>query len=764
MWVCLCLVIIAALKQWIWGEAADSGPDSFLLQDGEEVIITGRVYQKDIDYFYLNSCFIGIDNSLQSTNSEQSSIAYQQTIPLTYHIMGQAEGFSPEELLLGSRVTVKGTLHNFNGATNPGEFDAAKYYKTLKIGWKLTDAKLLTESSSYSEWKEILYGLKAYWRERLFRIFPEKEASIMATMLLGEKKGLDQEIKELYQRNGIVHILSISGLHITIVGMGIYGLLRRLNAPPYLAAVCGGCILLLYGVMTGFGVSTCRAVGMYLIRMAAEAVGRTYDMLTAAALLAVIMVWQNPLYLSHSGFLLSFGSIFGIGVCYPVFLEREERGSRAQRKHQGGTVRCLLAKFGDRLYQSTLACLSISMMTIPIQLWFYFEVPTYSAVLNLLVIPFMTLVILTGLVAMMVPGLGVLGTVDCLILQGYEGFCRLFDRLPFSLWNPGQPKVWQVILYYLLLLGTVGVMEAKKRDISHKKAILTVLVIVLMMILTLNFDYKNRVTFLDVGQGDCICLRTRDGKTYLFDCGSSSRSQVGKYVLKPFLKYHGISHIDGIFVSHSDEDHCNGLEELIANREKWGFTIGKLYLSPTIEESSEGKRQDRILGFENLLNIASSGKNQIFATCIYKGDSLKTGGITMTCLHPAENSAMEGNAASQCFYVDFGENTLLLTGDVEKEGEKRLLKELQEKEIHNITVLKAAHHGSKNSTSEEFLKWVMPDLTVISCGRGNRYGHPHKELLERLEKAGSSILRTEKRGAVTLEFDKKGVTGYCYLN
>ncbi|MCM1326691.1 MAG: DNA internalization-related competence protein ComEC/Rec2 [Bacteroidales bacterium] len=739
MWLCLCLIIIAALKQWICKGTADDGP----LQEDREIVVTGRVYQKDRDYFYLDS--ISLEQEI-SYNSEISNIANQQNIPLTYHMIGQSEEFAPEELLLGSRVTVRGTLGSFRTATNPGEFDAAKYYRILKIGGKLTDVKLLAKSGDYSRWKEMLYGLKVYWRERLFRIFPEEEASVMAALLLGEKKGIDEEIKELYQRNGIVHILSISGLHITIIGMGIYELLRRLHAPTFPAALCGGCILLLYGIMTGFGVSTYRAVGMYLLRMAAEITGRTYDMLTAAALLAALMVWHNPLYLSHSGFLLSFGSVFGIGVFYPAFLDKETESRKNQRKEQQIFVRNVLRNLGSRLYQSILACLSITIMTLPIQLWFYFEVPTYSIVLNMIVIPFMTVVILTGSVAMMAPGLGVIGTVDCLILQGYEALCRFFVSLPFSLWNPGHPKVWQIILYYLLLFGTLVIMKVKKFENTSKKIILTVLVVVLTIIFALNFEGEDSVTFLDVGQGDCICLRTKEGRVYLFDCGSSSRSQVGKYVLKPFLKYHGISHIDGIFVSHFDADHCNGLEELLENRAQWGFTVGQLYLSPTTDKCSEEKWKD-----------------EISAAHIYTGDSLKTGEITITCLHPSEDFVMEGNAASQCFYVDFGENTLLLTGDVEKEGEESLLKELKERGIYHITVLKAAHHGSKNSTSKEFLKWAAPDLTVISCGRNNRYGHPHEELLGRLEEAQSSILRTQTSGAITLKFGRKGVAGYCYL-
>ena len=136
----------------------------------------------------------------------------------------------------------------------------------------------------------------------------------MSTMLLGDDAGLDREIKELYKRNGIVHILSISGLHITLIGMTLYRLLRRMGMPVWPAALAGSGILILYGIMTGLGVSALRAIAMYLIRMLGEVLGRTYDMLTALGVAGAVTLLFNPMYLCHAGFLLSYGAVLGMGV------------------------------------------------------------------------------------------------------------------------------------------------------------------------------------------------------------------------------------------------------------------------------------------------------------------------------------------------------------------------------------------------------------------------------------------------------------------
>ncbi|MCM1046548.1 MAG: DNA internalization-related competence protein ComEC/Rec2 [Candidatus Gastranaerophilales bacterium] len=763
--ICLCLVAIGALR-YAWGSSSlgEQGAASAGLSDRTSVTVTGEVYQKDTRYLYLKSIVI-----LQTAEN------LQQNIPITDHFIVERQAWT-QEAPIGGRITLRGIYRAFSSASNPGEFDTAAYYRSLQIGGKLAEAELLACSAEYSVLREGLFGLRERWEERLYAIFPEKEASIMGTILLGDKAGLDGEIRELYQRNGIVHILSISGLHITIIGMGFYRLLRRLGISPWLAALCGCGVLFCYGMMTGMGISVCRAMGMYWIRMIAELAGRTYDLLTALGVVGAVMVWSNPGYLTHSGFLLSFGSLMGVGVVYPVLRSDggEEQVLRYRRYEERRWLRFCkerLRVWGGGLWDSALAGLSIFLATVPVQLWFYYEIPVYSIALNLLVLPFMSVLMIAGLIAMIVPGLGVVGTVDCVILAGYERLCGGFDRLPFHTWNPGRPRLWQIALYYLVLFLFLWAAERKifSKALKRKRLLRFAVLCGLLGILAFRRQ-ENEIVFLDVGQGDAIVLQTQRGEVYLFDGGSSSRSRTGRYVIEPYLKYCGISHIDAICVSHPDADHCNGILELVQNCASWNITVDRLLL-PAVDWSKlmgEGEQDP----FSELLCAVSQMSEPVEVEYVQAGDHWQNGEVDILCLHPAAQSGTDGaflfqpkdaNEASECFYIRFDQGSILLTGDIQGEGEEKLTAELIRQGISDVTVLKVAHHGSRNSTPTEFLSLISPEISVISCGRGNRYGHPHAELLERLEQEGTKIFCTAAGGAVTVRFKEESAWVYTFL-
>lgn len=758
--VAICLVLLAVIRiEAGWAEGTKPGCVSIRalyaageLSAAETIQITGQVYRKDEKSIYLKSVILSESNAFW-----QSNAALSGNVPCEENFICEIGG--ARAVPLGSAVTLSGVFSPFSPATNPGEFDAAVYYRTLGIGGKLRKSILLSQSEDFWRIREKLFLLKCRIKERLYRVFPEKEAAVMSALLLGDKGDLDGELKDLYKRNGILHILSISSLHITIIGMSVYKLLRKAGLSICPSALAGSLLLLLYGCMTGFSVSACRAIGMYLLKMLAEMVGRTYDMLTALGVLAAVMVTYNPYYLQNSGFLLSFASVLGIGVVYPALLPE-------------------LPGRGRALCQAAFASFSITLATLPVQLWFYYEVPVYSVFLNLLVIPFLKPMVIAGILSLAAPFPKLFSYVDCAILGGYEFLCEGFDRLPFHTWNPGCPKLWQIAAYYALLLGAVAVRKHGNKKVhkaheaheTHKihggksirhgcKRFMTAgasfcAICLAVLLLGIGRPSENSVTFLDVGQGDCILVRTSSGQVYLFDCGSSSRSNMGKYVLLPCLKYYGIHRIDALFLSHPDGDHVSGALELFEFGEDNGIGVGELVL-PAIEE---GARREQ---FGILLEAAENGMGgSIPVGYLSAGDGWNCSGATFTCLHPKENfSAANANAYSECIYVEFREGgsgerkwSLLLTGDVEGEGEEALLREFLARGIHGITVWKAAHHGSRNSTKMELLEQAKPMLTVISCGRDNSYGHPHGQLLDRLMESGTYIMRTDLHGAITVTF------------
>ena len=902
---CLCLVIVITIMKILTG--AGTGGDAVLPPDGSPVRITGRIDTRTSEVIILQCIsLIHEDQTYSYSGKLQCELDNMKTAMIT---AGAVTG-EEESLKIGQQIILEGTFSHFATATNPGEFDVQRYYAAKGIGGRVRQSQILAVGEKYSFLREKLYGFRQVLHDRLAEVFPAREASVMQTLLLGEKEELDAEVKALYQKNGIAHILSISGLHITLLGMGVYRLLKRLGLPVRAAAVGGAMLLLIYGVMVGMSVSASRAIGMYLLQMLGIFVGRTYDMLTGLGLMALLLVLQEPERLCDVSFLMSFGAVLGICILTPVLSgDGRERDADAELEVMGisAWLRTVADVFGDSAYErnkyregwrkvayegiqrmvSTVkggfaASVGVILFTLPVQLWFFYEIPVYSVLLNLLVLPFMSVVVAGGILSL-IPGLGLVGTVDCLILWWYEWICGRFAQLPGAIWCVGRPEVWQIICYYvgifLLVFGreyveawkrrgtygeenvpgdrlhfartlwcliTRGADESirnRKKDcngemiqhsdrrfgicptgvqnalakfrcawqgamtymnrVPHLIAVVMILGL-LIGLLTGNFDCGSRVTFLDVGQGDGIVVETGQG-AYLFDCGSTSRKNIGEYVLKPYLKSRGIRSLRGVFVSHPDEDHMNGVIELLENGADWGIVVEQLFL-PAI---AEGKRTE---SFVTLLAAAEVA--EVPVSYIKCGDEIRDSQLRLLCLHPEENTTLaDANAYSECFYVEVfakkmkqeaiddrkandasggsaiegsGENgsfagnserkdfrvndgkiNILLTGDVEGEGERQLMQELQEQRgqrAFRVDILKVAHHGSGYSTGTEFLAAASPATAIISCGRNNSYGHPHAETLQRLEDARVPWYGTMDYGALTVTVDSHGNRLRGYLS
>ncbi len=696
LFVCVCVVAVIYLYMCVF--SPPPWKESGLPAEEEYVTVTGQIYKKEnqIVYYLQNISFD--DSETESLSEKNIRCELQQNM----------------DIPLGTQVMVQGYFKHYRSATNPGEFDAAVYYGVQNICGKITDGEITHAGQNYCRLRERLDKLKDVFSTRLLSAFGEEDGGILIKMLLGDGSLLDSKIKSLYQENGIVHILSISGLHISMLGMGIYTVLRRCHCGIYVSAVAGAVFILLYGTMIGFGLSATRAIGMYLIHMIAVIWGRSYDMLTAMGVILLTMVLENPKVLFHSGFVLSFGSVCALGLLQPKLREYIPYLS------------------------SLIVSLSVTIFTLPIQFYYFYKIPLYSAFLNLLVLPFVSIVMVLGIVVMTLPVLHKISIVGSWVLNWYQLLCQLFERLPFHTLYVGCPPGWKIGAYYVGLMLFVCYKPAKK----GKWPLLVPVLLVLF--LCVQIKPPLRIVMMDVGQGDGILLQTMN-RAILVDGGSSSRKEVGKYQLSPCLAYYGVDYLDAVIITHPDSDHMSGLTGLLENG--YAERIGQILL-PDIAADMRGEE------FADIYEL--TGRYDIPVTYMSTGDVIELDKVRMECLHPRERTELQdSNAYSQVYYLTYDDFSLLLTGDVEEEGEEQLMEELRRRQIESVDVLKVAHHGSKYSTGESFLEQIEPKVALISCGEDNSYGHPHEETLERLETVGSRVLTTSEYGAIVIEIGKE---------
>ena len=643
---------------------------------------------------------------------------------------------------LGSVVTVQGKAMNFRHGRNPGGFDQREYYRVQRVYYQIKNGRLLTQSGQYSFYRESLYRLRRQLERILEQCMEEQDAAVMKAVLLGNKQELDTEKKQLYQKSGIAHVLAISGVHITILGMGLYEALRRLRIPGWLCSVVAIILMLLYGDMVGMSTSAYRAIFMFALKMGAQLLHRTYDMLTALALAAAGVLLEQPLYLYHAGFLLSFGAILGIGCMLDVI-----KTDMTQMSFKGMGDKAWIYKRLTKIREGLAGGFAVFTVHFPIMLWFYYEFPIYSFLLNLLIIPAMGIVMILGLVCIgfgafswgVMRGTAYLAAQGChLILQGFDLLCEGSLKLPGSTWIVGRPAVWRIVIFYIVIILLYVIHQYLKKErtqvIPYWLKMTWILAAVIM--LTHRTYGKLEITVMDVGQGDGIWLETDKGEHYLIDGGSTSESKLARYTLVPFLKYTGTDRLDAVFLTHLDEDHISGVRELLENPQ--GIRIEQVVIAQAAKKDEK---------YEALRELCKEKKVPL--RHVKSGDYMEAGKMRLQILHPeAEYQAQDRNGYSLVMKLEYGGFHALFTGDVTEDGEMAVARSLpSDWKCHYY---KVAHHGSRYSNSELLLNQLQPDIAVISCGENNSYGHPHTEVLERLRQVGTTVYRTDESGAVML--------------
>lgn len=692
----------------------------------EDLLVRGRIVDKEYKYsddkfvliLYLDQC------ELLSFNAEASFelMCYLDEKCDSFRDLISFEEKLGNTVALGSRVTLGGKMRGFESATNEGQFDSKKYYQILGIGGCMFSCTILDETrdlESSGLWYRIrneLYEKKRFAALLLYSALEKEDASVMCSMMLGQKALLDSEVKDLYKQSGIIHILAISGLHISLFGMSIFKALRSIRVGPLISGTISSTFVILYGVMVGFGPSSLRAILMFLLQMLACAIGRTYDLLTGLSLAAVVILFMQPLFLYHSGFLLSFACVASIALLTPVM---------------------------ETLFPRKLSpgC-AIFFGTLPVHGLFYYQIAPYALLLNLLVVPNMAMLLILGILLLIVGSCSLQfmaypAAPIAWILHAFSKLSELSLSLPGKQWIIGKPAILEVLLY-LTVLVIVYCFAKEMPRLWHYMMLL-----IAMGVLCRNWNWGLQVSFLDVGQGDGIYVTDHRGTHVLIDGGSSSVKEVGSYRMLPFLKSQGVSKLDAVFISHLDEDHYNGILELIELSDDEGVEIDAIYYTGLVATDEKEKE-------EELCELTQ--RHHIRLEHLYAGMTFEKGRLHLECIYPGRGQeADSSNENSMVLLLKYGNKRGLFTGDLEGLGERETEERLQQKKLGPLDFLKVAHHGSKNSTADTFLKIVQPKATIISAGKDNRYGHPHEETLQRIEEATpfSTLLRTDQCGQIT---------------
>lgn len=621
---------------------------------------------------------------------------------------------------IGDKISASGTIKLPTNYKNPGQIDNVTRLKADGITARMTADKSgveieQVEGNLWIKFLRFVANIREHYRQSMEKVMNSEDAAAIFAMLFGGYAGLNENLVQEFVTTGIVHILSVSGSHMSLLAVFTAWICEFLKFPRKITLVLGFFIIGTYTFLSGMLPHVIRSACMGILVF----IGTAYELeATGARLLtltAIAMLINQPLLIFDISFQLSFSSTAGILYLSPKILSKLFRWRKIFSVPVAMTV-------------------SSQAASLPIVIWYFNQVSLSSILANILVMPILEFIIigglLAGIVALIIPFAGkILFGVEALIFGFGAELNKFIANLPFSSIQMPTLGLAGGFIYYLALI------------FRQKKFLL-----LLIILLTVNFFKTNNeveVNFIDVGQGDCAVVFTPNKKCLIFDTGGVREKvfDIGERVVVPYLKHENIFEVEKIFLTHAHEDHSGGAGAIIKK-----FPVGEII---TAGES----KSDYASAFgisENFLQNLRTGQS---------GEKFFIDGVEVEIIFAPKVGT--GNEISNVYKIRYGGITFLITGDLIQENESQILAE-------NIdvksTVLKVAHHGSKTSSSEEFLRAVNPKVAVICVGYGNNFGHPRAEILERLEKIHAKIFRTDKDGLIKFKTDGKNLTVKTFTN
>ena len=598
----------------------------------------------------------------------------------------------------GDMVCFKGIYEQPDKARNEGGFDYSQYLKTKGITGittiKSEQIKVVGKNQT-GVFARAIHDIRKSIVAKIRRILPEDIANLCTGLLIGEKTQLSEDIQETFRKSSLSHMLAISGAHVSYILLGITTFIQKLK----LHKRWGKCILILFFVffmaLTEFTPSVTRSCIMVILQLLASILFRKSDTYQNLAMSSFIILLVNPYALLDIGFQLSFGGTIGI-VIFSKKLQSMKEEDKIKKEKFTHKRRALIEKGLQKVKEMCMVTLAANLVIIPIMMYHFNTISLTFFISNLLASPILGISLILGMIFMisllMLPLAKLISLLLYPILQILIWIARVSSNLPFSQILVPTPKIWQIMLYYLVLIfiffHKTKLFSKDPFMLKYRKVIITILLLLMIFpyILQIIPDNKLTISFIDVGQGDSMLIQTASRKTILIDGGGSETGSfdVGEKTLIPYLLDKGIMSIDYMIFSHFDSDHCQGLLSVMEKLKVRKAVISK-----------QGEKSNNYIQF---LQIAKMRKVKVIS--VQAGDRIT---IDKECylsiLFPKQELIKENVLNNNSLVAKFiyqpkqaKEFSLLLTGDIEKIAEKQLIQMYQDTNELQANILKVAHH------------------------------------------------------------------------
>ena len=745
----LIILIIAAITSciFIYSQEKEYQKIQKTLVENDNITIIGKVEKEESSKQYGKTYKVKIKSIIN--NKKEIQISKKK-------IYIQAKN-NNLQIKYGDIIQVVGKFEQPESRRNYKGFDYKLYLKTRSIvgNLKSNNIKKITNKIEnpieYIEYKSIELSKKI--KENANKILSKDISSVFIGLVLGDTSEISEETIEDFRNSNMSHILAVSGMHMSyliLLSIQLFGkILGKKQA--YIVSII---LIIFYMFLTGFSASIIRSGVMGIILIISKIIYKNNDIFTNIAISSLIILIKNPYSILDLSFQFSFGGTIGI-ILFQKFISKRFLEKILRSK---------------KIIEILSVTISAQIVILPISIFQFNTLNIYFVLSNLIIGFIIGPVMACNFIFLMCLIVNIkLANIISFPLQICIKFIILISKiskLPYSQIYLATPGILEIILYFLLIntsffiyyiYTTKIITPTVKRDkniiamikfhikyrMEEKTKIVTKIVIVfgIILIIIIQVTPKDlRIHFLDVNQGDSTFIVTPRGKKILIDGGGSSYSNIGKNTVLPYILDRGYTKIDIAIISHMDLDHCDGII----------YLMEKIKINTVIL----GKQYERTSNYERFIKIAKERK--INLKRVEEGDKIDIEkDVNIEVLWPNSKKVISENIInnnSLVFKINYKKFSILFTGDIEEIAEKKILEE--NKNTLKSTILKVAHHGSKTSTTSEFLKAVNPQYALIGVGKNNKFGHPSENTIRKLKEKNIRIYRTDELGEITIKLNK----------